>query len=155
MMLALSACLACTRTRSSKGAAYFPETGEVEGWTKSSATRMFPAERLFEYIDGDADRYLKAGVEQTLTCDYRYRDKLDAVADIFVMRNATGAQQVFEAQPPNGSQPLQVGDSARLYPGTLMLRKGRFFVRLVAYEVEPETPEALLSLARSIAYRIK
>ena len=158
-----------------RGNAYFCEFGEinllskyvghdntsrshdqaVEGWSKSGETRIFPSQHLFEYIDGDAERYLKAGVEQTLTSDYRYRDKIDAVADVFIMKNAAGATEVFESQPANGSEWVQVGDAARIYPGTLMFRKGRVFVRLVAYASGPEIQSALLSLARSIGDKIQ
>ena len=155
-MIAVSVSLACTPKSGSRGASYFPESGEAEGWVKSSATRMFPAERLFEYIDGDADRYLKAGVEHTLTSGYRYRNRIDAVADIFIMKDSTGAKDVFESQPTNGSETVAVGDAARLYPGTLLFRKGRFFVRLVAYDDQgPDLPGALLSLARSIGDKLE
>jgi len=153
MILALTLSLGCG-PKSTPSGTYFPETGQVEGWSKSGETRVFPAARLFEYIDGDADRYLKAGVEQTLTSDYRYRDKIDAVVDVFAMKDAAGATQVFESQPAGGSKSLPVGDAARLYPGSLMLRKGRFFVRLVAYEDSPEVSQALVALARSIAARV-
>jgi hypothetical protein len=154
IVLALNLFPACGSKPTSNRSTYFPESGQVEGWSKSSATRVFPADRLWEYIDGDADDYVKAGVEQTLTSDYRYRDQIEAAADIFVMKNPTGATRVFESKAANGSQPAPVGDAARLYPGTLMLRKGRFFVRLVAYEESPQAPEALLALARSIVAKL-
>jgi len=134
---------------------FLPETAEVEGWTKSGATRTFPADRLYEYIDGDADRYLKAGVERALTSDYRYRGKIDAVADIFVMRDSAGAAGALESQPAHGSQPVQIGDAGRRYPGALMFRQGRFFVRVVAYDEDADVPGALLSLGRAIADRVK
>ena len=141
--------------RSKHASDCFPGTGQVEGWSKSSSTRTFPADRLYEYIDGDADRYLKAGVERALTSDYRYRGNIDAVVDIFVMKNVAGAAGVFESQPANGSQPVQIGEAARLYPGTLMFRERRFFVRIIAYNEGADVPGALLSLGRAIAQRVK
>lgn len=135
--------------------AYLPETGQANGWTKPGATRMYPADRLYEYIDGDADRYTKAGVQQVVTSDYRYRDKMDAVADVFVMRDVPGAAAVYESYSSNRSRPASVGDASRLYPGTLMFRRGRFFVRVVAYDEGPDVPDALLVLGRAIAERVK
>lgn len=146
--------LGCGSQPASRSAAYFPESGQAPGWSKTSATRIFPADRLSEYIDGDADRYLRAGVEKALTSDYRYQNQVEATADIFVMKNPAGATQVFESQPADGSQTVKAGDDARLYPGTLMLRKGRFFVRIVAYQDGPQVGNALLALARSIAARL-
>jgi hypothetical protein len=154
VILALILLLACGSKRGSKPAAYFPESNEVQGWSKSGETRTFPADQLWQYIDGDAEKYLRAGVEQTLTAQYRYRDRIEAVADVYVMATVEGATKVFESQPAIGSQPLTLGDAARLYNGSLTLRQGRFFVRLVAYQDGPEVPEALATLGRAIASRL-
>lgn len=148
-------CIGCGPGLKSAPKAYLPETSEAEGWTKSSETRTFPADRLYEYIDGDADRFMKAGVVLALTSDYRYRARIDAVADVFVMKDAAGAATVFASYPQSASQPAQLGDAARLYPGTLMLRRGRLFVRVAAYDESPEVAGALLSLGRAIAERAK
>lgn len=134
---------------------YLPEAGQVEGWEKSSATRTFPADQLYEYIDGDADRYLKSGVERVLTSDYRYGGKIEAVADVFVMKDRAGAMAAFESQPANGSLPVQIGDAGREYPEMLMFRQGRFFMRVVAYDAGPEVPGAMLLLGRAIEERVK
>jgi Family of unknown function (DUF6599) len=145
----------CGLKPNSRSANFFPTSDEVHGWTKSGETRTFPASRLWEYIDGDADKYIHAGVLKTLTADYRYDQKIDAVADVFVMSGAAGAADVFNAQSAVGSQPIQIGDEARLYRGTLTFRKGRYLVRLVAYEDAPQAPEALIALGRSIASRLE
>ncbi len=152
-MLIVSA--GCRSKFAPASAVYLPETGQADGWSKSGATRIFPADRLYEYIDGDADRFVKAGLERAFTSDYRYRDRIDAVADVFVMHGSPAAAQVFESQPAHGSEPAQVGDAARLYPGTLMFRKGRVFVRVVAYNEGLDVPGALLQLGRAIADRVK
>ncbi|MGO9271582.1 MAG: DUF6599 family protein [Terriglobia bacterium] len=154
MILALSLSLACGSKSSSKPATYFPESNEAPGWVKSGETRTFPADRLWEYIDGDADKYVQAGVQRTLTTDYRYGDKIEATADVYVMTTADGATKVFESQAATGSQPVPLGDAARLYKGSLILRQGRYFVRLVAYEDAPEVADALVSLGRAIAGKL-
>ena len=128
-VMALSFSLACGSKSTPKPAAFFPESNEVKGWAKTGETRIFPAKELWQYIDGDADKYVKAGVEETLTADYSYGDKVEAVADVFVMSDAAGATKVFESQPAEGSQPVQLGDAARLYKGSVTLRKGRYFPR--------------------------
>jgi Family of unknown function (DUF6599) len=154
VVLVLPLLFACTPKPGSKPATYFPESAEVPGWSRTGETRIFPADRLWEYIDGDAEKYVRAGVEQTLTADYRYRNKFDAVADVFVMATASGATKVFESQPAAGSQPVSAGDAARLYKGSLTLRKGRIFVRLVAFSDAPEASDALTALGRGIASRL-
>ena len=153
VILALSFSLACGSKSNSEPARIFPLSNEVQGWAKVSETRSFPPDRLYEYIDGDADKYIQAGVGQTLTADYRYGGKIDAVVDIFVMAQEQGATGVFESQPAIGSQPVRLGDAGRLYRGSVTFRKGRCYVRLVAFTDSAEVPSALLSLGAAIATR--
>src|ERR1039457_1950148 len=54
-----------------KPTSWFPESGDVPGWTKVSETRSFEAVDLWKYVDGDAERYQRAGVRRTLTANYR------------------------------------------------------------------------------------
>lgn len=154
MLIALSPFLSCSSETGSQSATVFPESNQVQGWTRVGEPRTFPAGRLWEYIDGDADKYVQAGVRETRTADYRYDEKIEAVADVFVMSDGEGAAKVFESQAAAGSRPVQVGEAARLYQGTLMFRKGRYYVRLIAYEDAPQVPEALTALGKSIASRL-
>jgi len=129
--------------------ALFPKTGEVPGWSQKGETRTFQAGDLWQYNDGDADRYVRAGVERLLTTDYRYQDKADAIADIYIMKNAEGAKTILESESEVGSQTAQVGTAGRLYGASVTFRQGRYFVRLVAYE-EAEASQALMDLGRAI-----
>jgi len=143
----------CARKPAPAPASLFPESNEVPGWSRSGETRSFEAARLWEYIDGGAEKYIQAGVEKTLTTDYRYQGKIEAAADIYVMRAAEGAKKIFESEPATDSQPVQVGDAALLRAQSLTFRKGRYFVRLVAYEDAPQVGQALAGLARAINRR--
>ena len=49
---------------------------------------------LWKYIDGDADKYVQAGVVNTLTSDYRLNGKTDATLDVYVMGSTAGAQNL-------------------------------------------------------------
>jgi len=133
--------------------ALFPKTGEVPGWSQSGETRTFQAGNLWQYNDGDADRYVHAGVERLLTTGYRYHDKTDAVADIYIMKNAAGAKTILESESEVGSQTVQVGTAGRLYGTSVTFRQGRYFVRLMAYE-EAEAPQALMDLGRAIEKKL-
>ncbi len=144
----------CRSKTQSPSADFFPQSNAVEGWTKTGATHKFPADHLYEYIDGDADKYVQAGVVETRTADYVFGGKIEAVVDVFVMSNSAGAAKVFDAEQASDSQPAQVGDAARLYRGSLTFRKGRYFVRLVAYQDAPQLPDALTAPGRSIAGKL-
>ena len=149
-----SLALGCKTKSGSAPVSLFPESGEVSGWARSGEVRTFDAKSLWEYIDGDAERYIQAGVSKTLTSDYRYQDKVDAVADIYQMSAPAGAQKIFSSESSTDSQPVQVGDEGRLYKSSLVFRKGSCFVRLTAYEESPEVSKGLVDLARGIESRL-
>ena len=140
--------------RAAKPASWFPESGDVPGWTKAGKERSFEAADLWKYVDGDAERYLRAGVRRTLTANYRYGDTLEAVADIHLMEAPRGAASIFESEPSAGSRPVKIGDAGRSYGQSLTFRRGPFFVRLTAYQDTPQTERVLVSLAQAIAARL-
>ena len=120
----------------------------------SGKARAYEADRLWQYIDGDADRYIAAGVDFTFAADYRYQDKFDAVVDIHMMKTPAGARKVLESESPVGSQPIQIGDSGRESKGSVTFIQGRYFVRIVAYQESPEIGDALVALAKAVSTRL-
>jgi polyferredoxin len=137
-----------------KPMSWFPESGDAPGWTKVGETRLFEAADLWKYVDGDAERYLRAGVRRTLTANYRYGDTVEAVADVHLMEAPSGAAMIFESEPSAGSRMLALGDAGRSYGQSLTFRRGRFFIRLVAYQDTPQTERALVSLGQAIERRL-
>ncbi len=150
----LGAILGCGRKPPSRSGELFPWTGEVPGWSKTGETRTFLAANLWEYMDGDAEQYVQAGVEKTLTCDYRFREKVEAVADVHQMKTPEGARKIFESESSGESQRVPLGDDARVSKGMLAFRKGPYFVRLVAYQEDPEVGRALLDLGQGIVKKL-
>lgn len=132
----------------------FPASNEVAGWTKTDEIRTFEAADLWKYIDGEAERYLKAGAQRVSTADYKFQNKVDAVVDIYTMANSDGAAKILESEPAGDAKSVQLGDAARLYGQSLIFRKGPDLVRIVAYQESAETPQAMLDLGRNIAGRL-
>jgi len=133
---------------------FFPASNQVAGWARTGETRTFEAADLWKYIDGDAERYLKAGVERVSTADYKFQNKVDAVVDIYVMGNAGGAEKIFNSEPAVDGKPVHLGDGARLHSQSLIFRKGACLVRIVAYEESAETQQALLQLGHGVELRL-
>jgi uncharacterized protein DUF6599 len=143
----------CKR-QSGDGGLFFPASNEVAGWATAGDIRTFEAADLWKYIDGDAERYLKAGAQRVSTADYKFQEKVDATVDIYTMGNAQGAETIFKSEPAVNVKPVQLGDAARLSGQSLVFRKGAFLVRIVAFEESAETQQALLQLGRGIERRL-
>jgi hypothetical protein len=149
-----SLAVACGSKSASKPATPFPEGNDVPGWTRVGETRTFQASNLWEYIDGDADRYIQAGVERTLTADYRYKEKIETLADIYLMKAPEGARKIFESESSVDSERINLGDGARLSKSSLTFHKGPYLVRLVAYAEAPDVSDALVALGRAIERKL-
>jgi polyferredoxin len=132
----------------------FPASNTAPGWVKAGEARTFEAADLWQYVDGDADKYVQAGVVKTLTSDYRFNGKSDATLDIYVMNAAAGAKKIYDSERSEGSQPLALGDAGRYAKGSLTFRQGPYFVRLVAFEDSPEIAKALADLAHVLSGRL-
>jgi hypothetical protein len=144
----------CHSKKSSTPVDFFSDRISAPGWVKSSTTRTFEASHLWEYIDGDADKYIQAGMVKTLTSDYKFNRKTDATVDVYVMGSTSGARKIYDSESAEGSQPLALGDASRYAKGSLTFRQGPYFVRLVAYEDSPEIATALTALAFAVSNRL-
>ena len=97
-MLAVAGVSGCKK----KNANPFPASGAVAGWEKSSETRTFEPKDLWQYIDGDSEQYIQAGVVSTATSDYKYQGQLEAVVDVYTMGGPDGAQTILRARTDQG-----------------------------------------------------
>jgi hypothetical protein len=132
----------------------FPASGAVVGWEKTSNTRVFTAKDLWQYIDGDAEQYIQAGVVSTSTSDYKYQNQLEAVVDVYTMGDSGGARKILERGQTNDAKSIQVGDAGLAYEQSVIFRKGLYLVRIVAYESTPSAQQALIALAHGVEAKI-
>jgi hypothetical protein len=132
----------------------FPASDAVAGWQKTSDTRVFAAKDLWQYIDGDAEQYISAGVVSTATSDYKYRDQVEAVVDVHTMGDAAGARKILETGQSKDAKSVQLGDAGVAYAQSVIFRKGPYLVRIVAYESTPDTPQALMALAHGVEAKL-
>jgi hypothetical protein len=131
----------------------FPASAAVAGWDKTSETRTFPSKDLWQYIDGDAEQYVSAGVVSTSTSDYKFQNQLEATLDVHTMGDAAGARKILETGTSD-AKPVQLGDAGVQYAQSVIFRKGPYLVRIVAYESTPGTPQALLALAHGVEAKL-
>ena len=152
-VLAITAAAPCTGCRKAK-VDPFPASGAVAGWEKTSDTRTYAAKDLWQYIDGDAEQYISAGVVSTATSDYKYQGKLEAVVDVYTMSDSAGATKILDAAQTRDAKSVQLGDAGIAYAQSVTFRKGPYLVRIVAYESTPDGPQALGSLAHGVEAKL-
>jgi hypothetical protein len=146
--------LAGCQHHSAPTVSFFPESNEVAGWSKVPEIRTFSPDQLPTYIDGDAEKYLKSDVRSTSTADYRFKDQIQVVVDVYTMSNPDGAKSIFESEPAMDAQTPALGDAARLFSQSLMFRKGPYLVRMVAYQESPQISQAMLNLGLAMEKKL-
>ncbi len=149
-IMAMGAGTGCKKSKSNP----FPASGAVLNWEKTSDTRVFAAKDLWQYIDGDAEQYISAGVVSTSTSDYKYQGQLEAVVDVYTMGAPTGARKILETGLTQDVKKVQLGDEGVQYSQSVTFRKGPYLVRIVAYESTPDTPQALMALAHGVEAKL-
>lgn len=132
----------------------FPPSGAIAGWQKTSDTRVFKANDLWQYIDGDSEQYVKAGVVSTATADYNYKARLEAVVDVHTMGNSDGARKILDGARAGDARAVQLGDGGVAYAQSLTFRKGVYLVRIVAYQSYSDGPQALMDLAHGVEAKL-
>jgi hypothetical protein len=149
-IVALGAGAGCRK----KDADPLPASGAVAGWEKTSDTRVFAAKDLWQYIDGDSEQFLQAGVVSASTSDYKYQGQLEATVDVFTMGDSGGARKILESGQTKDAKHIQVGDAAIAYEQSVTFRKGPYLVRIVAYDDAPGTQQALIALAYGVETKL-
>jgi len=133
-----------------KGSNPFPGSGALAGWEKSSETRTFEPKDLWQYIDGDSEQYIQAGVVSTSTSDYKYKGQLEAVVDVYTMSGPDGAETILERGQTKDAKTIAVGEEGLQYAQSITFRKGAHLVRIVAYQANAESAQALVALAHGV-----
>jgi len=131
-----------------------PPSGAVAGWEKSGDTRVYEAKDLWQYIDGDAEQYIAAGVVSASTSDYKYQGQLEATVDVYTMSSADGARTILQKGQTKEAQTVQLGDAGLAYAQSVTFRKGAALVRITAYEAAPNAQIALLALAHGVEAKL-
>ncbi len=132
----------------------FPDSSEVPGWTRSQEIRTFSPDHLSDYIDGDAEKYINAGVRSTSTADYKFNGQVEVTVDVYTMSSPTGAKSILDSEPSAGAQFPDVGDAAHLYLQSLTFRKGHYLVRMVAYQESSQLSQAMLALGHAFETKL-
>jgi hypothetical protein len=154
-LVAMAAALLFVAGCKKQGAATpLPASNEVAGWEKTGETRTYTPATLSDYIDGGAEQYLKAGFKNASTSDYKFQNKIEAVADVYLMSDANGAKTIFEADPAGNAKVIPLGDAARAFSQSVVFRKGPYLVRIVGYQETPDAPQALIQLGQGIEKKL-
>ncbi len=97
--------------------------------TEGRLKHVYDGNTLFDYIDGEADVYVKAGMEKTEVWEVKCRN-YPLVADVYFMKDAQAAKKVF-ASFAGERKARDTGGIMLLFDGyQTIAAKGRLFLRV-------------------------
>ena len=115
------------------GPAGFPA---VEGWTKEAEVRAYPAENLWEYIDGAAELFVEYGVRTCTTTDLA-ADGTSVTVDLYEMPSPLAALGVFKRESTGADLQLTGATAASVSPPyQALMVKGSTYAKVNVYEGE-------------------
>ncbi|MDD5564107.1 MAG: hypothetical protein PHQ91_10375 [Thermoanaerobaculaceae bacterium] len=133
--------------------ALLPASGFAGGWTRAGQAKVFPADALYNHIDGGAEIFLELGFELATVQRYA-RGADEIVVECYRMRDADAALAVYldKCGDETPSPAFAERHTAGRYQ--LLFVRDRFFVIVNNPPGTPAVAPALVEFARAIAGRL-
>ena len=126
-----------------------PDSALPEGWRMSGPVERFPADRMFEKINGADEAFLRRGVRELMYQGFETEDG-DA-ADVFIYDMQTDEAAAVMFVEDSGMEPgrrEEFGGDIAVAESTVYLRCNRFYVQIFASA--PDGTEVALTLGRGV-----
>ncbi len=135
-----------------------PKNGDVPWWKiYEDRIKRYVGGDLFKYIDGGAELYHTYDFVEVVTAEY-IQPKLAAdsliVIDVYDMGTPQNAFGIYSHLRYPHAPFARFGNEAILTDETLDFWKGRFFIKIQAFEIATEIREAMQRFARVMEKRI-
>lgn len=116
--------LACVATAA-------PTCSLVPGWTQEGAPRVYSADNLFEYMDGNSEGYLLYNFQEMrgVTCK---QGEVTFVVDVSDMGDADFSFGMFTSTRDLRQPAYPVGMGGQIVPRRLIFAKGKYYVEIAA-----------------------
>jgi hypothetical protein len=129
---------------------------KLPGWTLAEAPRSFFPNDLFEYIDGAAESFLGYDFRELTVADYEKKGtSVTLTLEIYDMGLPVNAFGIFSAERYPENRPVSLGDLGYVEGEALNFLDGRFYVKMLAFGLGPETEAALTAFGTKVAGSIK
>jgi hypothetical protein len=135
----------------------FAAPKELLGRFVLTDSKPYNAENLYEYIDGEAPRYIQFGFKSLVVAEYEPREKGDSLtmitADLYDMGNRRNAFGIFHDSRPMEDEDIPVGNTGSGSGDFVSFWKGGYYVRVKVILESPDGEDSG-KLVRSAAQEI-
>lgn len=122
------------------------------GWRLTEPVQRYRPLALYEKLDGAAELYLMYNIRNLTFAGFESKNDKSRFLDLFIfdMGNPTNAFGVFSAERLEG-QAIPLGRAAYRSEAHHFVWKGRFYLKVISSQNDPELERLSLALARQAA----
>jgi len=137
--------------------AVLPRANLPEGWKLAGKVNVYPGKKLYDSIDGAADRFFQYDFREQYVAMYSSPNPDQKIqVEVYDMGTPGDAFGVFSCHDNIMSQHIKIGLTAVISPINLDFCQGRYFARLQAFGFgDGEAEKPLRFFAETIAANIK
>ncbi|MGB9595321.1 MAG: DUF6599 family protein [Candidatus Poribacteria bacterium] len=124
----------------------------IPGW-KAGIERVINYEQgLRLYVGRTADLYLAYGFKKFATKEYKNRNSLSIMVEVYDFGNSKNAYGIYSFDTTG--KKMDIGNDASYGYGILRFWKGRLFVRIVAQEEYRQLEKSIIQFAKAVDQKI-
>ena len=132
-----------------------PSSREFTDFKITHDVEYYTEENLWDYMNGGAPGYLAYGIEEMVTMQVKnLKNHIEVVIDIYDMGNHLNAFGIYSVERVPDGRDLDFGVDSYQYDTTLCFWQDKYYVKLMSYDMKPETAQSLSSLATLITQKM-
>ena len=132
-----------------------PSSREFTDFKITHNVEYYTEENLWDYMNGGAPGYLAYGFEEMVTMQVKnLKNHIEVGIDIYDMGNHLNAFGIYSVERVPDGRDLDFGVDSYQYDTTLCFWQDKYYVKLMSYDMKPETAQSLSSLATLITQKM-
>jgi hypothetical protein len=132
-----------------------PDPAAVAGVGDIGEVIEYEEDTLYDFLNGGAELYFDYGIVTIASTEYSTAAGTGIEVSVYDMNAPAGAFGIYSNVRYTGADFVSVGNEGMLSASSLDFWKGRYYCRLVTFDMEPETQAAMLGLGKALAANIK
>jgi len=132
-----------------------PARGELGDYRMTEEPAIYDRDTLWEYINGGAVGYLAYGFKRMVTFTTAHQESgLEIVVDIYDMGKPVHAYGIYSVERSPDGVEVEWGCDGFRSGTALYFWQDRFYVKIMALDIAPETDKLLSKLADTISRKL-
>ena len=143
--------LSCKSANNPAQKDFFPD---IPGFPKSGEVTTYKPETLFEFMNGAAELYLLYNFAEMNVQVYEDKQANTINIEIYDHQNINNSFGIYSQERPYECEFLSIGAQANYIEGYLNFYQGRYYIKLIGYNLGAKDKEILTTAGKTISARL-